>query len=560
MANLKIEELNTGTTLTSISDDDLIPIVAASNLKTYPVEASKVKNYVGLGASGFYTALTSTVAIGATTVLLDTVPTGIPTKQYWVAIDPCNTSSECEVKKVTNRTSNTLTISALTYGHAADVPILIFWEPVIHGIWFYCLGDDSTNNYTAISRMLTNAIAENISKCELSPGTYQIGNEINVPSGVTLRGSGTRLSGSTTTIIKAATGFTDTNLVTMGAAGVDAWDCRIENMLFECERLSTNGIYSEVLNENSGLFSVRVRNATGCGIKFDCSISNQCRNYMLDTIEIGYNMALSHTEVGIYIDGASRTQRGMDNISVSTYGGVGQVADGVLLLDYFAGQISRFHFENCVDGIHAGTDAKFCKTTIIGGVGNANVDNTIHMGSYASNHITVLGIDPADGTYSIVDDRNGISILGTDGFIPFYTSSKFYALGPGHRTNYDLYYQDNVAASQTAVQLARVDHATPPALNPQQIIMDSAGSVVEIWVRLSAARSAGTLTLTLYKNSAAQAMTVVIDGSNTTQNYTFAIQETYNFVRYDRLDLRITTDGSWAPITADLRAGIVVVT
>jgi hypothetical protein len=55
-------------------------------------------------------------------------------------------------------------------------------------------------------------------------------------------------------------------------------------------------------------------------------------------------------------------------------------------------------------------------------------------------------------------------------------------------------------------------------------------------------------------------MTVVIDGSATQTNTTTAIKGTYTFNAYDRLDLRITTDGSWSPTSADARCGLEVET
>ena len=555
MATKQIHEL---TQQLTPSDADKIPMQVTSSLLTKYVRFDALKSYVGLGAAGYLTALTSTVAAGATSLVLDAIPSGLPTKQFYVALNIFDDSSECEVKKVTNRTGNTITISATAYDHLSTTPILIFWEPVLYGSWFYAIGDNSTNNYTAISRMLASAFAEGFAKCILAPGIYQTGNTLTIPAGVTLEGYGVRTT-NLMTIIKPTSGFTDTNLIVMGELGIPSFDCQMRSILLECDRLAENGIYANSLDGGSGLHFVRVRNATGCGVKFDGSVTGICRAYDLDHVAIGYNMALSGTEIGIYLDGDSKAQLGMQFGGVTTYGGVGQIATGLKLLNYKGGEINNLHFENCVDGIYAGTITEFCQTTISGVVGNVNVDNLIHMGSNAGNHIICINIDGANGDYSILDDRNNVNIAGTE-YVPFYNSSKFYALGPGHRTNYDLYYQDNVAASQTAVLLARVDHATPPALNPNQIIMDSQGSVVEIWVRLSAARSAGTLTLTLHKNGVAQAMTVVIDGSNTTNNYTFAIQGTYNFVRYDLLALYITTDGSWAPITADLRAGIVVVT
>ena len=556
MATKQIHEL---TQQLTPSDADKIPMQVTSSLLTKYVRFDALKSYVGLGAAGYLTALTSTVAAGATSLVLDAIPSGLPTKQFYVALNIFDDSSECEVKKVTNRTGNTITISATAYDHLSTTPILIFWEPVLYGSWFYAIGDNSTNNYTAISRMLASAFAEGFAKCILAPGIYQTGNTLTIPAGVTLEGYGVRNT-NLMTIIKPTSGFIDTNLVQMGELGVSAFDCQIVNIYLECSRLAENGIYSDSLDGGSGLHFVRVRNATGCGIKFDGSVTGICRAYDLDHIQVGYNMTVSGTETGIYLDGGGKAQIGIRYGGTTTFGGVGQVANGILLLDYIGGECRNLHFENCIDGIHAGTDTKFCRTLITNIVSNVNVDNLVHIGSNAANHIVCMNLDPHDppGDYLIVDDRNNVSIAGTEGFVPFYNTSKFYNLGPGHRTNYDLYFQDNVAASQTAVLLARADHATPPAFQPNQIIMDSQGSVVEIWVRLSAARSAGTLTLTLHKNGVAQAMTVVIDGSNTTNNYTFAIQGTYNFVRYDLLALYITTDGSWAPTTADLRAGIVV--
>src|SRR3989304_479990 len=133
MANLRIEELNTGTTLASITDNDLIPIVDSSTLKTYPVEASKLKTYVGFGAGGTYTALTNLASSGATTIVVDDVPDGLILNTVWAVIDPW--TAECEIRKVTGISSTTLTIAATGYNHAADDAVILMWEPEVSVKW-----------------------------------------------------------------------------------------------------------------------------------------------------------------------------------------------------------------------------------------------------------------------------------------------------------------------------------------------------------------------------------------------------------------------------------------
>src|SRR3972149_4233217 len=98
MATIRIEALNTGTTLASITDNDLIPIVDSSTLITYPVEASKIKTYVGFGAGGTYTALTNAASSGATTIVVDDVPDGLILNTVWAEIEPW--TSECEARKM----------------------------------------------------------------------------------------------------------------------------------------------------------------------------------------------------------------------------------------------------------------------------------------------------------------------------------------------------------------------------------------------------------------------------------------------------------------------------
>src|SRR3989337_4416929 len=99
MATIRIEALNTGTTLATITDNDLIPIVDSSTLVTYPVEASKLKTYVGFGAGGTYTALTNAASSGATTIVVADLPDGLILNTVWAVLDPW--TAACQIQKVT---------------------------------------------------------------------------------------------------------------------------------------------------------------------------------------------------------------------------------------------------------------------------------------------------------------------------------------------------------------------------------------------------------------------------------------------------------------------------
>ena len=126
----------------------------------------------------------------------------------------------------------------------------------------------------------------------------------------------------------------------------------------------------------------------------------------------------------------------------------------------------------------------------------------------------------------------------------------------GYRQTIDGWYQDNVAASQTAVALARLAAGASPTV----WIAPRDGSVTGVMVKSNAARTAGTLTIEVFKNGVATGLTAVLDGTNTTTKFTSQAKDTDTFVVGDELDPRITTDAGWLPVTADIRASIEVET
>lgn len=124
--------------------------------------------------------------------------------------------------------------------------------------------------------------------------------------------------------------------------------------------------------------------------------------------------------------------------------------------------------------------------------------------------------------------------------------------------------QAAVTASQTNVALATVD---PPgaATAVTTVKMGRNGSIVGLAAmvrRYTDARTAGTATIEVLKNGAplSTPQTTVLNASLTRYNYNAPIATgTYTYVAGDTIGLRITTDGTWAPATAQLDAWVITI-
>lgn len=115
--------------------------------------------------------------------------------------------------------------------------------------------------------------------------------------------------------------------------------------------------------------------------------------------------------------------------------------------------------------------------------------------------------------------------------------------------------EDNLAASLTDSQLYRNVQGVEAQI---PVVMDRAGDILGIAVASSEARTGGTATFEVYKNGVATGLTVTLDGTNTQYNSATQAAGTDSYVAGDRLDVRVTTDGTWAPTTADVEAVIIV--
>jgi hypothetical protein len=163
-----------------------------------------------------------------------------------------------------------------------------------------------------------------------------------------------------------------------------------------------------------------------------------------------------------------------------------------------------------------------------------------------------LGFGGTAAFFSEVQD------LGTDNYIEYVRESTGLVTQTHHRADYSIgpFTQDDVAASQTDV-----------AMTGTRWIAPRDGRLTALVVKSTEARTAGTLTIKVFKNTNAlsgQAGTevsssfrVVLDGTNTSTDTQLALNE-YVFASGDEIYATITTSAAWTPTTADVRVWIEV--
>jgi len=123
----------------------------------------------------------------------------------------------------------------------------------------------------------------------------------------------------------------------------------------------------------------------------------------------------------------------------------------------------------------------------------------------------------------------------------------------------DGWTQDNVTANQTNIELTRATGRWRAT---------RAGSVTGLVVTSTLARTAGTLTIKLFKNTglagAAGAqlgtITAVLDGTNTSRLSSIQKTGSATFAAGDELFITVTTDSAWTPTTSGIRCALEITT
>jgi len=115
------------------------------------------------------------------------------------------------------------------------------------------------------------------------------------------------------------------------------------------------------------------------------------------------------------------------------------------------------------------------------------------------------------------------------------------------------FMQSDVAASQTDIALNVLGLS-----GNTEIVVPKDGSVIGISIASNDARTAGTLTVDITVNGTKTGLQAILDGTNSQYHYATQAMRTDEFSAGDRIGVKITTDGDWAPVIADIVVNVLL--
>lgn len=124
------------------------------------------------------------------------------------------------------------------------------------------------------------------------------------------------------------------------------------------------------------------------------------------------------------------------------------------------------------------------------------------------------------------------------------------------------FMQDAVAANQSAAAMGIVETFDGTALGTLGVTEYASPfdfDVVAIALRSDSARTAGTLTADATINGTATGLQAILDATNTQTHSARQRRGSDRGVRDQRLGVKLTTDASWAPATADIVVEVYVI-
>lgn len=108
-----------------------------------------------LASSAVAYSLSANTSVGATQIVLTASPAATLKAGALIAIDAG--TGDCELRIATNVSGATITVAALERAHSADDYVLVLPGSVVHPNLFGCKGDNSTDDWQGLQRMLYQA-------------------------------------------------------------------------------------------------------------------------------------------------------------------------------------------------------------------------------------------------------------------------------------------------------------------------------------------------------------------------------------------------------------------
>lgn len=260
------------------------------------------------------------------------------------------------------------------------------------------------------------------------------------------------------------------------------------------------------------------------------------------------NCLLANGGKGLHLTGVGvNACNALTMLGGSLNGSVGGFRGLVIDADGNGNQFLGVDIANCLVGVTLSGAAKNNK---IDCRFEGNTTDATFASGCTDNWIQGSGLN----TVTDSDGSNTIIKQNTAGTTQITFGRDFTAIG-GFRQVVDGWFQDNVPGTQSNVELTR---------SVGRFRAIRAGSVTGVIVTATEARTAGTLTVDVYKNTGLSGaagssigLTAVLDGTNTSRKATTQAKDVDTFAAGDEIYVVITTS-SWTPTTSDVRVAIEV--
>jgi hypothetical protein len=306
-------------------------------------------------------------------------------------------------------------VDGTSLGHVSQVlgPQRITVGPTMFNVksdQYGAAGDGVTDDAGAITAALNACSAVGGGVVYVPQANYRINSRLIVPFNVTLQGTGRNAA----YITALGTFPTGTELIRLGdLSGNIGVGCCVRNLAVDCFNVGTStGLYSERINENSGVFNCMVRNYGNFGVRINQPGAGATpQNWSIDDVEIFSGTATGAAAIGLAVTMSTLSvmMRKISKVTVFATGST-QLTDAIKLDGLVGGHIEDIHVENAVNGIHVGAVLNCPGLIIQGFAGQGNVTTCVRLDANAGDSIMVAGVVPNGATNAIVDVPNAITV------------------------------------------------------------------------------------------------------------------------------------------------------
>lgn len=322
------------------------------------------------------------------------------------------------------------------------------------------LGNDDNNDTAGILAALAAAAPSSADGVTgivyMPPGTYRISQKITVPNKVRLVGAG-----RSSTVIKAMSGFpADTPMVQLGVTGALAFGTRLESVFLFGEGIADLGVYSDCIQERSGLIDVGVSNVKKKPVWMASKTAQavKAQNYLIEHVEASLATTSDVNAIGVHLEcdgNAGKIQ--VEDITVNVADGVTNVPGVAFKFEGASGSFRNLHHEHTTGGgVVIGEVTPCIALTIDGIYGHSTVSDTVRIGNTQNDELTLLAVHAANAATCIRD--NFVGLVFTDTRIGFYHTGIANNTG---NPNYPLIKQTTISATLAAGN--NNDYAIPAA-------------------------------------------------------------------------------------------------